>query len=693
MTIDTNIIRNIGISAHIDAGKTTLTERILFYSKRIHAIHEVRGKDGVGAKMDSMELEKERGITIQSASTQCDWNKRKVNIIDTPGHVDFTIEVERALRVLDGAVLVLCGVAGVQSQTLTVDRQMRRYDVPRMAFVNKCDRSGANPERVTNQLRDKLGHNAVMMQIPIGLEDDLRGVVDLVTMQALTFEGNMGDRVVAGPIPENLVEEAERHRETLLDVASMYSDELMEAVLEEEATPEQIRAAVRKGVLRLDLIPVFMGSAYRNVGVQPLLDGVTDYLPAPHEVPNTYLEIEDEEERSVECADEAPFLGYAFKLEEGRYGQLTYLRLYQGKLEKGDTIENQRTREQVKVGRLGRMHANEMEHISEAGAGDIVALFGVDCASGDTFTDGTWRGTMTSMHVPEPVIRLTVKPADNKARMNMSKALSRFTKEDPTFRCHTDPESGETVISGMGELHLDVYLERMRREYRAQVEVSPPQVAYRETITRPAAFDYQHKKQTGGRGQFGRIMGRIEPLGEDGHFEFENKVRGGAIPGEFIDSVETGFKHMLEKGMVIGFPVTGIKVVLEDGKSHDVDSSDWAFQAAAHGAFREIYGKARPIILEPVMMVSVQCPTEFQGAVLRTLTQRRGMIVGTTEDNGFSVVEGEVPLAEMFGYSTELRSSTQGKAEFTMEFARYGKVPEKVAEELKTKYKEKSRKG
>jgi elongation factor G len=562
-----------------------------------------------------------------------------------------------------------------------------------MAFVNKCDRSGANPARVTKQLREKLGLNAVMMQIPIGLEEELEGVVDLVTMEALYFQGNFGDRVERKPIPDSLRAEAEERREILLDAASMHSDELMEAVLEENATPELIRAAVRKGVLALDMIPVFMGSAYRNVGVQPVLDGVCDYLPAPHQVENTYIDIEQDTERPVHCSTEKPLLGYAFKLEEGRYGQLTYLRIYQGKLSKGDVMENQRTRDRIKVGRLGRMHANEMEDITEAGAGDIVALFGVDCASGDTFTDGTLRATMTSMHVPEPVIRLTVTPADNKARMNMSKALSRFTKEDPTFRCHTDPESGETVISGMGELHLDVYLERMRREYRANVETSPPQVAYRETITRPAAFDYQHKKQTGGRGQFGRIMGRIEPLEEEGHFEFDNQIRGGAIPNEFIDSVESGFEGMLEKGMVIGFPVTGIRVVLEDGKSHDVDSSDFAFQAAARGAFREIYWKARPIILEPVMMVSVQCPTEHQGSALRTLTQRRGMIVGTTEDNGFSVVEAEVPLAEMFGYSTDLRSSTQGKAEFTMEFARYGQVPEKVAEELKKRYKEKARKG
>jgi elongation factor G len=705
MTIAISKIRNIGISAHIDAGKTTLTERILYYAKRIHAIHEVKGKDGVGAKMDSMALERERGITIQSAATQCSWQGREINIIDTPGHVDFTIEVERALRVLDGAVLVLCGVAGVQSQTMTVDRQMRRYNVPRMAFINKCDRTGADPFRVTQGLCDKLGLEAVLLQIPIGLEANLQGVVDLVTGEALTFKGECGQHVERGPIAEPLRKKALTYREILLDKASLHSDELMEAALENRVTPDHIRRAVRKGVLAGALIPVLLGSAYKNIGVQPVLDAVTEYLPAPNEVSNTYIDLDNDTsvepppnetrqtdaktEKPVVCSFEAPFLALAFKLEDGRYGQLTYLRIYSGTLQKGDTIVNMRNGEKIKVGRLGRMHADEMEDLTAAGAGDIVALFGVDCAGGDTFTDGRLRAAMSSMYVPDPVIRLTLTPKDNPSQLNMSKALSRFTKEDPTFQTHTDPESGETIISGMGELHLDVYIERMRREYKAQVTTGPPQVAYRETITRAVPFDYQHKKQTGGRGQFGRVIGRIEPAPDDA-FVFENRVRGGAIPREYIAAVEQGFHAMLERGILIGFPVTSIRVVLEDGRYHSVDSSDFAFRAAARGAFKQVYTRAKPIILEPIMSVHVQCPTEFQGPVLRTLTQRRGMIVGTTEENGSSVVEGDVPLAEMFGYSTDLRSSTQGKAEFSMEFARYHRVPEKIAVELKKHYKEKA---
>ena len=469
----------------------------------------------------------------------------------------------------------------------------------------------------------------------------------------------------------------------------MYSDELMEQVLEGTPDPVTIRHAIRRATLSGEVIPVCMGSAYKNKGVQPLMDGVCDFLPAPDEVENAYIDLEEEEQKPVICEPDQPFLGLAFKIEDGRYGQLTYLRIYSGTLEKGDVIHNSRSQDKVKVGRLLRMHADEMEEIRKASAGDIVALFGVDCASGDSFTDGTLSASLTSIHVPEPVIRLTVTPKDNKSQVNMSKAISRFTKEDPTFRCHVDAESGETVISGMGELHLDVYIERMRREYKATVETGRPQVAYREAVTRRAEFDYIHKKQTGGSGQFGRVIGYVEPL-EEGELEFVNRVVGGAIPTEFIKSVERGFHSQLDRGMLIGFPVTGIRVVVEDGKSHSVDSSDMAFQAAARGAFRQVYMRARPVILEPIMRVSVQGPTEFQGAILKTLTQRRGMIVGTTEDNGFSIVEAEVPLSEMFGYSTEIRSSTQGKAEFTMEFAHYGKVPVAMAKTLKETYKERA---
>ncbi len=675
-------VRNIGISAHIDSGKTTLTERILFYTDRIHAIHDVKGKDGVGAKMDSMELEKERGITIQSAATSCTWRNHTVNIIDTPGHVDFTIEVERALRVLDGAVLVLCSVGGVQSQSITVDRQMTRYKVPRVAFINKCDRTGANPERVTAQLRKKLNHNAVMMQIPIGLEADLEGVVDLVTMKALYFDGANGEIVRVEEVPVSLRGQAENKREEMLDAVSMFSEELMEAILEGTPTEEMIREAVRRGTLSLELTPVFLGSAYKNKAVQPLLDAVTDYLPGPLDIENTALDLaQDEKEIRLPCGVDDPLVCLAFKLEDGRYGQLTYIRTYQGTLKKGDTIINSRNGRKVKVGRLVRMHADEMEDIEVSPAGDIVALFGVDCASGDTFTAPGVSFSMTSMHVPNPVISLAVQPKDHKAQDNMGKALNRFSKEDPTFKTHVDAETGETIISGMGELHLEVYLERMRREYGAEVEAGAPQVAYRETITRKAEFNYTHKKQTGGAGQFGRVAGYMEPL-EDGDYEFVSKITGGSIPTEYIPSLDKGFRKCLKKGSLASFPLTGVRLVVDDGASHSVDSSDNAFQAAAKGAFREAYAKSAPVLLEPVMKVVVEGPSEFQGAIMGGLSQRRGIISGTYEEGTYTVIEAEVPLAEMFGYSTVLRSATQGKAEFTMEFASYRTLPKSLTDEV-----------
>jgi elongation factor G len=687
-TLELSKIRNIGISAHIDSGKTTLTERILFYTQRIHRIHEVKGKDQVGATMDFMELERERGITIQSAATYCEWKGNHVNIIDTPGHVDFTIEVERSLRVLDGAILVLCGVAGVQSQSMTVDRQMRRYKVPRLAFVNKLDRSGANPRRVVEGLRDKLKLNSVAMQIPIGLEAGFAGVVDLVTMKALRFEGENGEHVVEEEIPAGLRAEAEAAREQMLDAVSMFSDELTEAVLEEKVTEELIRAAVRKGVLSLQLCPVFLGSAYKNKGVQPLLDAVNAYLPSPDDVENTAVDLANEEQPIVLSSDpNKPLVALAFKLEEGRYGQLSYVRVYQGMLSRGQTIVNSRTRRRVKVGRLVRMHASEMEEIEASAGGDIVALFGVECASGDTFTDGSIEVAMSAMHVPDPVISLSIKPKDSKSQANFSKALGRFVREDPTFRAGVDAESGETVISGMGELHLDVYVERMKREYQVEVETGAPQVAYRETISQRADFNYVHKKQTGGSGQYGKIGGYVEPIADGSKdFEFLDEVRGGAVPNEFIPSVEKGFRSMIGKGRLIGFPVIGLRVVLNDGAAHSVDSSDNAFQAAARGAFREVYPRAKPIILEPLMKLAVEGPAEFQGAVLKTILQRRGTVIGTTEAEGFCQVEAEVPLAAMFGYATDLRSNTQGKAEFTLEFARYAPAPRDVTEELVKKY-------
>ncbi len=689
MKKDLTKVRNIGISAHIDSGKTTLTERILFYTNRIHAIHEVRGKDGVGAKMDSMELEKERGITIQSAATYCPWKDIDINIIDTPGHVDFTVEVERALRVLDGAILVLCSVGGVQSQSITVNRQMSRYNVPRIAFVNKCDRTGANPDKVTRQLREKLELNAHMMQMPIGLESELKGMVDLVTMKAVYYEGEHGEIIREDEIPAEMAEEAAERHSALLEEVSMYSEELMEAVLEEGDIPtELIYEAVRKGTLSLEFTPVFMGSAYKNKGVQSLLDAVQLYMPCPTDVVNVALDLKNEEaEFEVTNDPDDPLIMLAFKLEDGRYGQLTYVRIYQGTLNKGDTVYNSRTGKKVKIGRLVRMHSDEMEEIDSCSAGDMVALFGVDCASGDTFTSDAISCSMTSMHIPEPVISLAIVPADNKAQVNMSKALNRFTKEDPTFRTYVDHETNETIVSGMGELHLDVYIERMKREYNAEVQVGAPQVAYRETITQQADFNYTHKKQTGGSGQFGRVAGYLEPA-EEAEYEFVDQIVGGVIPREFISSCDKGFQKSLEKGSLCGAPITGVRCVINDGAAHAVDSSDVAFQLAAIGAFKEGYLKAKPVIMEPIMKVAAEGPAEFQGAIMGSLNQRRGMIIGTMDEGNYTVIEAEVPLSEMFGYSTTLRSLTQGKAEFTMEFATFKQVPKSVSEELVKKYQE-----
>ncbi|HEY0252386.1 MAG TPA: elongation factor G [Kofleriaceae bacterium] len=699
MLTDLSKVRNIGISAHIDSGKTTLTERILFYTNRIHAIHEVKGKDGVGAKMDSMELERERGITIQSAATFCQWpppaNAKSVmavpgspiksthwiNIIDTPGHVDFTIEVERSLRVLDGAIMVLCGVAGVQSQSYTVDRQMRRYKVPRIAFINKLDRTGANPYKVRDQLREKLKLHPVMIQMPIGLEDKLEGIVDLVEMEAFLFYGDNGETIERGPIPAELAEKAAEMRAEMLDQLSLVSDDLTEAMLEDKVTPDVIRAALRKGTIELKCTPVMMGSALGNKAVQLLLDGVCSYLPDPREVENVALDLDKEEAPLVLSSDpDKALVMLAFKLEDGRYGQLTYIRIYQGTIRKDEFIVNSRTGKKVKVGRLVRMHSDDREEITDAAAGDICAVFGIDCNSGDTFTDGTVNYAMTSMFVPSAVISVAVRPKDAGAEINMSKALQRFTKEDPTFRVHVDPESNETIIAGMGELHLDVYIERMKREYKAEVVTSPPQVAYRETITKKTEYTYTHKKQTGGSGQYGKVGGYAEPF--DGDFEFADEIKGGSIPREFIPSCEKGFKSMIAKSPRLGVPVVGLRVVLNDGSSHAVDSSDIAFQEAARGAFRDFFPRASPKILEPIMKLSIEGPAEFSGNILGLIMQRRGIVLGSTEEDGNARVDAEVPLSEMFGFSTPLRSSTQGKAEFTMEFAKYAETPSNITEEL-----------
>lgn len=692
MAFDITKVRNIGISAHIDSGKTTTSERILFYCNKIHQIHEVRGKDGVGAVMDNMDLERERGITIQSAATQVQWKDITINLIDTPGHVDFTVEVERSLRVLDGAIMILCAVAGVQSQSITVDRQLKRYHVPRVAFVNKCDRQGANPIRVCGQLRDKLGLNAHMMELPIGLEDKLEGVVDLIAMKAVYFDGPNGEQLRYAEIPANLLEDAKTYRQELIEEAANFDDALMEKLLEgAEPTEEEIIAAVRKGTLSEQFVGVFLGSAHVNKGIQPLLDAVERYLPNPTEVHNYGLD-RDNNEAEVELfnVENKPCVALAFKLDDGQFGQLTYVRIYQGKICKGDELFNVRAQKKFKVGRIVRMNSANMEDIQEGMPGDIIALFGIDCASGDTFCGGGLNIAMTSMYVPNPVISQAITPKNKQDAANMAKALNRFTKEDPTFQTYVDPESNQTIIKGMGELHLEVYVERMKREYKCEVEVSQPEVAYRESISARADFNYTHKKQTGGSGQYGRVAGFMEPIA-DKDYEFVDSIKGGAIPNEYIPSCDKGFKKAMEKGSLIGAPVVGVKCTINDGQYHPVDSSDIAFQTAAIGAFREGYQKAKPAILEPVMKVQIAGPTEFQGNMFGLINQRRGVIIDSSDENGTSTVNAEVPLSEMFGFSTILRSSTQGKAEFTMEFEKYAKVPNNVSETLIKAYQEKKK--
>lgn len=684
-------VRNIGISAHIDSGKTTLTERILYYTGRIHEIHEVRGKDGVGAKMDSMDLEREKGITIQSAATYCSWKDYQVNIIDTPGHVDFTIEVERALRVLDGAVLVLCSVGGVQSQSITVDRQMRRYEVPRLAFINKLDRMGADPWKVLNQARSKLRHHAAAVQVPIGLEDDFKGLIDLVHMKAYHFHGSSGEKVVTEDIPADMEAFVADKRRELIEAVSEVDEKLAESFLSDEPiSNDDLEEAIRRATVAREFVPVFMGSAFKNKGVQPLLDGVLNYLPCPIEVGNYALDQNNSEEKvMLTGSPTGPLVALAFKLEEGRFGQLTYLRIYEGVIRKGDFMINVNTGKKIKVPRLVRMHSNEMEDIQEAHAGQIVAVFGVDCATGDTFTDGSVRYTMTSMNVPEPVMSLAVSPVSKDSGGQFSKALNRFQKEDPTFRVGLDPESGQTIISGMGELHLDIYVERIRREYKVDATVGKPRVNFRETITQRADFDYLHKKQSGGQGQYGRVTGYVEPLepGSSTKFEFDNIIVGQAIPSNFIPAIEKGFKEAANSGSLIGHPVENIRVVLTDGASHAVDSSELAFKLAAIYAFRQCYTAARPIILEPVMLVEIKVPTEFQGTVTGDINKRKGVIVGNDQEGDDSVITAHVPLNNMFGYSTSLRSMTQGKGEFTMEYKEHSSVSHDVQTQLVNAYK------
>ncbi len=687
-------IRNIGISAHIDSGKTTLSERILFYAGRIHRMKEVHdGKDGSGATMDYMDLERERGITITSAATQVEWNDLSINLIDTPGHVDFTVEVERSLRVLDGAIMVLCAVGGVQSQSMTVDQQMKRYRVPRIAFINKMDRVGADPERVTRDIEEKLGLHVVPIQLVMGSGDDFTGLIDLVTMEALTFTGEGGGDVERGSIPAHYLEPAELARHEMLDKLSMFNDEMMELLMEEQAVEERmIKETLREATMNRDIVPLMLGSAFKNKGVQPLMDAVCDYLPSP--LDRSYFARDHNNEGAETPLNEdpeAPLVAMVFKIADESFGQLSYVRVYQGTMRKGDKYRNARTNRTVRVGRIVRMHANDRQDITDAGPGDIVSLLAVDCASGDTICGAGINVSLESIFVADPVISLSITPAGNADKERMGKALSRFMKEDPTFRVSTDPETGETVIAGMGELHLDVYIERMRREFRANVTVGAPSVSYREAPTRESEFNYRHKKQTGGSGQFGHVIGRLIPLPQDADttYEFEDNVTGGRIPSEYIPAVNKGFQAAMKKGPLAGYEIVGCKMCLDDGSSHSVDSSEMAFRTAGRDAFIEAFKKSRPCLMEPIMTVEVELPSEFQGAVVGDLNSRRGMILETQGRDTYTVVRAEVPLASMFGYATVVRGLSKGMATFSMEMSHYARVPVKLAEEIMIQRKEK----
>jgi len=685
--MDLKKLRNIGISAHIDSGKTTLSERILFYSGRIHKIEEVRG-GGSGATMDHMELEKERGITITSAATSVAWNGYPINLIDTPGHVDFTVEVERSLRVLDGAILVLCSVGGVQAQSLTVDRQMKRYKVPRLAFINKMDRTGANPDSVIKQMRDKLGVDAIPYQIPIGKEDNFKGVVDLIEMEAVYYDGEQGEKVRKEAIPAELEEQAKEARHDMLEALSNYSDEIMELLLAEEEVPNDlVYQTTRDAVIGLQITPVFMGTAFKNKGVQTLLDAIVNYLPSPLQVKyyaNTFEE--SDEKIPLACDPKKDFVGMAFKIVEDPYGTLTYIRIYQGTIEKGKPYYNQRTGKQERFARIVRMHSDKREEIDSAGAGDIVAVTGIDSASGDTYADQREYCSLESIYVPVPVIKISVAPKSRDDSDKLSKALQRFRKEDPTFHVFTDPETNETIIAGMGELHLDVYIERIKREYKVEVETGPPKVSYRESPTQSVEYNYKHKKQTGGSGQFAHIVGSMEPIPQDEedaeNFVFEDKISQGRIPKEYIPAVKSGFEDCMAKGPVAEFPVVGMKIVLNDGSYHDVDSSEMAFKTAAKGCFRENFMKMKPTLLEPIMNVEIEIPEQFQGPVTGDVIVRRGLVNQTDMNGDTTVIRAEIPLAAMFGYATELRSMTQGQGTFSMELGSYKPTPSHIQEEV-----------
>ncbi|GAA6168713.1 elongation factor G [Sessilibacter corallicola] len=685
--------RNIGICAHVDAGKTTTTERVLFYTGLSHKIGEVH--DGA-ATMDWMEQEQERGITITSAATTCFWSgmqqqfdQHRINIIDTPGHVDFTIEVERSLRVLDGAVVVLCGSSGVQPQTETVWRQANKYEVPRMVFVNKMDRAGANFRSVVEQLESRLGATPVPLQMTIGAEDEFKGVVDLIKMKAILWnEDDMGMTFDYGEVPADMLEECEQMREELIESAAEADEALMEKYLEgEELTEEEIKAAIRTRTLANEIVPVIGGSAFKNKGVQAMLDAVVEYLPSPTEVKAIEGHLEGTEEvETREADDEAPFSALAFKIATDPFvGTLTFFRVYSGKLESGSAVYNSVKGKKERVGRMVQMHSNSREEIKEVLAGDIAAAVGLkDVTTGDTLCAENSKIVLERMEFPEPVISVAVEPRSKADQEKMGVALGKLAQEDPSFRVNTDEETGQTIISGMGELHLDILVDRMRREFSVEANIGKPQVAYRERITKSCEIEGKFVRQSGGRGQFGHVWIRFEPAEDEGAegLEFVNEIVGGSVPKEYIPAVEKGISEQMKNGVVAGYPLLGLKATLYDGSYHDVDSSEMAFKIAASMATKDLTSSGGAVLLEPVMKVEVVTPEENMGDVVGDLNRRRGMILSMEENPSGKVVNAEVPLAEMFGYATDLRSATQGRATFAMEFGKYAEAPKNVADEI-----------
>ncbi|EKX73124.1 translation elongation factor G1, putative [Theileria equi strain WA] len=687
--------RNIGISAHIDSGKTTLTERILYYTGRIDSIHEVRGSDGVGAKMDSMELERERGITIQSASTYCKWRTNEkeydINIIDTPGHVDFTIEVERALRVLDGAILLVCSVAGVQSQTLTVNKQMDRYSIPRIFFLNKMDREGADVNRSVEMLQKRMGLQVSLLQLPIFANNKFEGIVDIINGNAYYFKGTHGETLQLEEVPAGMKDMIQETYTNLLEKLADVDDIFAEHFLENNISVPLIKEAIRRSTLNHKMYPVLLGSAKGNKGVQLLLDAVCEYLPHPFEVKNTAY-TKDGDPITIDGSISSPLLAYGFKIQDTHLGQLTYLRIYQGTLRKGLPLHLVEDGKRHSFKKLYRMHSNESEEIQSANSGDIVAISGLKCNSGVTFTDGRLEHTMAPLYVPLPVVSLALKKVSHSDLSKLSKALARFQREDPTFKITIDDESKETIMSGMGELHLGIYIERMKREYGLELETGKPIVNYRETVTTRVDFDYTHKRQSGGAGQYGKIIGYIEPIGEDPNdhicIEFVNKLIGNDIPPSFIPSIENGFRECAKKGLLSGRPMINTRFVLTDGASHEVDSSDIAFKLAAFGAFNEVFMDAEPIILEPIMSIEVVSPSEYQSQCLSTLTKRKGVVTNTGNYGDNVVLSADVPLRNMFGYITDLRAATKGQGEFTMEFKYYQPMNKADQDEAMKEYQD-----